>query len=89
MELSRKATWLQKAQRNAKFAELLRSARKESSVGQQELARRIEKPQSFVSNLENGKIHITLVDLEDFAFAIGTDPATLLRRLYPQKKSSI
>ena len=86
MEPSRKTTWLQKAQRNAKFAELLRSARKESLVGQQELARRMDKPQSFVSNLENGKTHITLVDLEDFASAIGTDPATLLRRIYPKRR---
>ena len=83
MNPTRKDTWLKKTSRNAKFAALIRSAGLESAVSQEELGRRMSKPQSFISSLETGKIHLTLADFEDFALGIKIDPATLLARLYP------
>src|SRR3954469_6563113 len=83
MKLTRKETWQLKLKRNEKFAELIRVARSEALVGQAELAPRIGKPQPFLSGLENGKIHLTLVDFEDVAQELGMNPATLLSRLYP------
>ena len=82
MKPARKETWIHKAERNAKFAELIRMARTESGFSQMDVARKISKPQSFVSNLENGRAHVTLVDFEQIAFAIGSDPVSLLSRLY-------
>jgi hypothetical protein len=87
MERTRKEIWQLKLERNAKFAALIRAARLETFVGQAELARRIKRPQPFVSALENGKIHVTLADFEDVANALGLNPAALLSRLYPATRN--
>jgi transcriptional regulator with XRE-family HTH domain len=81
--LTRKETWGLKLKRNEKFAALIRSARIEADVGQAALARKISKPQPFLSALESGKIHLTLADFEDVALGLGLNPAALLSRLYP------
>src|SRR5438045_4053061 len=88
MKPTRKETWQLKLQRNGKFAELIRAARAEALVGQAELARRIGKPQPFLSELEHGKIHLTLVDFEDVAQGLGMNPGSLLSRLYPSAEDT-
>jgi transcriptional regulator with XRE-family HTH domain len=86
MERTGKEIWQLKLERNAKFAARIRAARLETFVGQTELARRIRRPQPFVSALENGKIHVTLADFEDIANALGLNPAALLSPISGNEK---
>ena len=73
------------ADRNAKFAELIRRARRGAGLNQYELARRMSKPQSYVSKIERSERRLTLVDLEDISIALKSDPLTVLMPLYRSK----
>ena len=48
---------------------------------QEELARRLKRPQSFVSKYENGERRLDIVEFLHVARAIGVDPVDLLREL--------
>jgi transcriptional regulator with XRE-family HTH domain len=52
-------------------------ARKRSGLNQQELAKRLGKPQSFVSNVERGQRRNDILELVRIADRIGTDPTKL------------
>ena len=82
MEPTRSKQWELKARKNEKFAGLLREIRKEAGMGQKELARKLKRPQPYVSKLENGRAFITLVEFEEYSFAIGVNPVKALSRLY-------
>lgn len=47
--------------------ENLQKARKESGLTQIEVAKKLRKPQSFVSKVERGKRRLDVVELEMFA----------------------
>ncbi len=49
----------------------LREVRLEAGLKQAELAKRLGKPQSFVSKYESGERRLDLLDLEDVCAAIG------------------
>ncbi len=51
--------------------ELLRSLRCDAGLQQSDLARRLGKPQSFVSKYENGERRLDLAELQDVCDAIG------------------
>ena len=53
------------------FLERLRSARHEAGLTQQEVARGLGKPQSFVSKCESGERRVDVVELERFATVYG------------------
>jgi transcriptional regulator with XRE-family HTH domain len=53
------------------LAALLRSVRKEAGIQQAELARRLGRPQSFVSKIESGDRRVDLVELSHFCAAVG------------------
>lgn len=57
--------------RYVQFIDVLIKARTEAQVTQAELAKRLEKPQSFVAKVENLDRRIDLVELADWLRALG------------------
>ena len=53
--------------RYRKFLGRLRAARLEAVLTQEEVARQIKKPQSYVSKCESGERRVDVVELERFA----------------------
>ena len=56
-----------KSPRYLKFLERLRKARLEAALTQEEVARHIQKPQSYVSKCESGERRVDVVEVERFA----------------------
>jgi transcriptional regulator with XRE-family HTH domain len=63
------------------FIAVMVLARKEADMTQHELARRIKKPQSFVSKYERFERRLDVPEFIHIARALGLDPAKLLRRI--------
>lgn len=59
----------------------LRDARKEAGLSQQEVAKRLKRPQSFVSAYESGDRKIDVIEFLRIAKVTGFDPCELLRRV--------
>ena len=59
----------------------LAAARKWANVTQQELAARLGKPQSFVSEYERGQRRLDVVELLVIARALGADPLDLFAEI--------
>lgn len=57
----------------------MRAAREARGITQQELARRLGKPQSFVSKAEMGERRLDVVEFLHFMRAIEGEPHALLR----------
>lgn len=55
---------------NKKLCELLRDVRTEKGITQQELARLISEPQSFVSKYESGERRLDVVELYQICNAL-------------------
>ena len=71
-----------KSTRTPRYQELLerlKSARKDRGMTQQELARQLRKPQSFVSKYENGEQRLDVVEFIEIAGVLGVDGHALLR----------
>ena len=49
------------------FLERLRAARREARLTQVEVARRLARPQSFVSKCESGERRVDIIELAEFA----------------------
>lgn len=67
---------------SAEYEVVLRSlvaARKTAGLTQHELARRLSKPQSFVSKYERRERRIDAVELVLIARALGLDPSQIIR----------
>jgi transcriptional regulator with XRE-family HTH domain len=65
----------------AAFCDLMIEARKTAGLTQEDLARRLKKPQSFVAKYEGGERRLDVVEFIGIARAIGTDPVRILRSL--------
>lgn len=65
----------------SRFLELLIKARKDAKVTQDEVAERLNRPQSFVSKYENGERRVDVIEFLDIAQAIGFDPINFMRRV--------
>lgn len=63
------------------FVDALVDVRRGLGVTQDELAARLQKPQSFVSKSERRQRRIDVVEFIAIAEALGQDPAALLERL--------
>ena len=50
-----------------RFLERLRAARKEAGFTQAQVAKKLRKPQSFISKSESGERRIDVIELEAFA----------------------
>jgi transcriptional regulator with XRE-family HTH domain len=54
-------------QRYAQFLGRLRQARVEAALTQVEVAKKLERPQSFVSKIESGERRVDVVELKELA----------------------
>jgi transcriptional regulator with XRE-family HTH domain len=59
--------------------DVLRTARRNAGFTQQELARKLRKPQSFVAKYENGERRIDVVEFVAIAHALKVDPLALFQ----------
>jgi transcriptional regulator with XRE-family HTH domain len=57
----------------------LADARRRANLTQQELAKRLGKPQSFVSDYERGQRRIDLMEFLIIARALGVDPQEIFK----------
>jgi transcriptional regulator with XRE-family HTH domain len=68
-----KTVWIQ--QREYKRAgNVLAAARRQSGLTQEELAKRLGKPQSFVSNYEKGQRRVDVLEMLLIVETLGGDP---------------
>ena len=75
------------------FRNLLIEARKQAEVTQVDLAKRLSRPQSYVSKFERGERRLDVIEFLDVAEALGIDPYKFLAELAgepqsPRKKSA-
>jgi transcriptional regulator with XRE-family HTH domain len=59
----------------------LAEQRKRAGLTQAQVAAKLDEHQSFVARVESGQRRIDVVELLDFAEAIGFSPALLLRQM--------
>lgn len=67
-------------QRYAAFAGLLRGERKKAGMTQARLAKKLRRPQSYVSKYERGDRRLDVVEFLEVARAVGFDPNEFLKR---------
>lgn len=78
------------AQRRYKLVgEALAAARKRSGLTQQGLAKRLGKPQSFVSNYEKGQRRIDVLELIVIADALGQNASEIFTSIQARRPRSI
>lgn len=63
------------------FRLLLIEARNSAGLTQIDLARKLGRPQSFVSKYERGERRLDVIEFLEVARAIGIDPRHLIRKL--------
>lgn len=66
--------------RYQKLLERLKAARKDNGITQAALAKRLRKPQSFVSKYESGERRLDIAEYLEIAAALGIGEDALLRR---------
>jgi transcriptional regulator with XRE-family HTH domain len=64
-----------------RFLKQLREARESAGLTQEEVARRLGRPQSFVSKCESGERRVDIAELLAFCAAIRADAASFVRQL--------
>jgi len=57
----------------AYFVEKLRKARQEAGLTQVQIAKKLKRPQSYISNVESGQQRVDVVELQKFAKMYGKD----------------
>ncbi|MBX9812089.1 MAG: helix-turn-helix domain-containing protein [Burkholderiales bacterium] len=83
---SLKTTYLRQ---NERFLAQLRAARKNAGVSQQALAKRLRRPQSFVSKYENAERRLDVVEFLQVAQAIGIDPHKVIDGLLSEEEPQL
>lgn len=70
------------------FRHLLIDARNAAELTQVDLAKRLSRPQSFVSKFERGERRLDVIEFLDVAEAIGIDPYKFLLKVaaHPQQR---
>jgi transcriptional regulator with XRE-family HTH domain len=72
--------------------EHLEATRKAAGVTQMELAKRLRKPQSFVSSYENGQRRVDLLEIASIVLALGGDPQVvcsgILDEILPPRRTT-
>ena len=69
------------SKRQQLLIELLKSARKDAGLTQQDVADKLGKPQSFVAKYENGERRLDVVEFIDVAAALNTAPGLIILKL--------
>lgn len=70
-------------EKHQRFRLLLVQARKRRKFTQSQLAKKLHRPQSFVSKYERGERRLDVVEFLDVARALGIAPRELLEELEP------
>jgi len=65
-----------------KMLGLLVEARKAAGATQVELAKRLKRPQSYVSKFESGDRRIDLVEFIEICIALDTDPLPIVQTVW-------
>ena len=65
----------------AAFTGLLKEERKKVGLTQAKLAKKLRRPQSYVSKYERGDRRLDVIEFLDIARAIGFDPNEFLQKL--------
>ena len=63
------------------FTELLKEERKQAGLTQAELAKKLRRPQSYVSKYERGDRRLDVIEFLEIARVIKFDPQEFLARL--------
>lgn len=63
------------------FLELLIRARKDAGVTQEQLAKRLNRPQSFISKCENGERRLDVIELLQILDSIGIEPIGFIKKI--------
>jgi transcriptional regulator with XRE-family HTH domain len=74
--------------RQLELRKLLLRRRTDHGLTQVELAKRLDKPQSFVAKYEGGERRLSVIEFIDIAEALQIRPADLLDELHDILKSS-
>jgi transcriptional regulator with XRE-family HTH domain len=69
------------SERYRRFREGLTRERRKAGKTQAEVARRLGRPQSYISKYEGGERRLDVVEFLDIADAVGFDPVAFLKRL--------
>jgi len=77
--------WVQQTE-YAEVGAALADAREQAGLTQQQVAKRLRKPQSFVSNYERGQRRIDVLELLRVVDALGADPIGLFREILKRKR---
>ena len=62
----------------AEFIERLKSARKKAGLKQTQVAKKLKRPQSYISRVESGEYRIDVIELKHFAKLYNVDVRKLL-----------
>lgn len=65
----------------ASLLNVLVDARKEAGLTQVELARRLDKPQQFISYYERGERRLDVIEFYAITKALGAEPEDMFRRV--------
>lgn len=71
---------------HAIFRALIIETRKKAGLTQEQLAKRLRRPQSFVAKYEGGERRIDVVEFLAIVRAMRSDPLTILRALIQRTK---
>lgn len=66
--------------RRVELRKVLRELRQESGVTQQELAKRLRKPQSYISKYESGERRIDLIEIQEVCDSLQVPLMQLITR---------
>ena len=66
---------------HAALCELFLAARRKAGLTQQQAAKRLNKPQSFVAKIEGGERRLDVLEFLDFTRAVEADPIKIMRTL--------
>lgn len=76
-----------KSAENARLVRLLIAVRKAAGLRQEEVAKKLGKPQSFIAKYEGGERRLDLIEFIAISRALGSDPIKLLRDFLKERSS--
>ena len=74
--------------RHRALAALIAEERKKAGLTQAVVAKRLGRHQSFIATVESGQVEIDVIELIEFAAAIGFDASTAIKTLVRAKFTS-